>query len=565
MPSSNVGQRRNIDAKFYPSDGTYADLLYWHLRIWGTRSDGRRKVWEPEKFREAIFAGRDNTDRARHYNYWVGGGKRPGRANAEAISRLLFSDNPDLKDFETDLWAAWDRSKGNGKNVRTVTFEQTGKVVGLISEIDDGDLKPPPFYNLPNLPLRYIPRDLKLQTLWEALSAPTDAASGPLVLGVTGMAGLGKSVLAAAIARDPRSAARFPNGIAWLEMGERASALQKASEFASARAMARTSFADVSEARGQLGLGTYGQSCLVVLDDVWTAEAIEPWRALGSGCVVLITTQDWRVLEGATEQVFPLDILGAPESAAMLAAAAHPVDASGADAEETCERCGGLPLALNAAGALVRHGNYSWADVVAALREKALAELDTPWLRGAGRASVGHVLALSVDALAEAARQCFEDCAAFYKNAPISEAALMKLWAARLPKERDRKRLAQELVDRSLMSRGEGRTYRVHDLYLDLLQGRGAAGESQSRLLAAYTPQGGWAQLVDDGYIHNHLVRHLLDLGRLDEALGLFSNDEWMRRRVQTAQGDYAGYAADIDAVIARLAPRLSGSRSAPI
>ena len=46
-------------------------------------------------------------------------------------------------------------------------------------------------------------------------------ASGEEAVGIQGMGGIGKSVLAAAIARDPEVRQAFPGGVYWLTIGQK--------------------------------------------------------------------------------------------------------------------------------------------------------------------------------------------------------------------------------------------------------------------------------------------------------------------------------------------------------
>ena len=99
------------------------------------------------------------------------------------------------------------------------------------------------------------------------------------------MGGIGKTVLATALARDPSLPADFPYGVAWLTFGRRdADPLTKAAEFANAISGQATRFNSVSAARGQLGELTQDLALLVVLDDVWEPDAADPFTGLGARC-----------------------------------------------------------------------------------------------------------------------------------------------------------------------------------------------------------------------------------------------------------------------------------------
>ncbi len=72
-------------------------------------------------------------------------------------------------------------------------------------------------FNVPPLPEHYLPREADLQPLRQALLEEGPTALG--IIGVQGMGGIGKSVLAAALAHDLTVQAAFPDGIIWLPIG----------------------------------------------------------------------------------------------------------------------------------------------------------------------------------------------------------------------------------------------------------------------------------------------------------------------------------------------------------
>ena len=69
---------------------------------------------------------------------------------------------------------------------------------------------------LPELPPNHVVRPELLGRLHAALLDET--GDGPRRVGVWGMGGSGKSVLAAALMRDPRMHRRFPDGLAWVRL-----------------------------------------------------------------------------------------------------------------------------------------------------------------------------------------------------------------------------------------------------------------------------------------------------------------------------------------------------------
>ena len=127
--------------KFYPNGGTYADLLYWHLYIWGTRHDGTRKVWKPSDFRVAVFGiNADSPTAIRRLNYWLGGGSPPDPPTANLVMHALFKEEAVFEEWRIDLRLAHKTSSGtdeNGKKKNINTIADLWKA-GLKAAPDQG-------------------------------------------------------------------------------------------------------------------------------------------------------------------------------------------------------------------------------------------------------------------------------------------------------------------------------------------------------------------------------------------------------------------------------------------
>jgi len=83
-------------------------------------------------------------------------------------------------------------------------------------------------HGVPKLPPHYLPREVDLAGLKQKLLAG-DTNLGitgqSSAVGVQGMGGIGKSVLAAALAYDSEIRQAFPDGIYWLTVGQKPSLL----------------------------------------------------------------------------------------------------------------------------------------------------------------------------------------------------------------------------------------------------------------------------------------------------------------------------------------------------
>src|SRR5208283_4560636 len=210
---------------------------------------------------------------------------------------------------------------------------------------------------------------------------------------------------------------------------------------------------------------------LVVLDDVWEPEAVDPFGGLGRNCRVVVTTRDARVLIRANANRHDVRLLSSDAARTFLAVASGLPDAASLppEADAILRHCGHLPLALAAAGALVRTRTFSWSDALLALEEGADDGFDTSWLPDPEQRTLAVVLRVSVDALSPEHKACFLACAAFREDVDIPEAALLMAWSGTVPNDRRARLVAAKLVNRSLLDCDQQRRYRIHDLYFDYL------------------------------------------------------------------------------------------------
>lgn len=114
----------------YPHDGTYADLLWWHLKVWGTRPDGNTKTsgsrWRSNEFLKAAFG--DTQPTLRTLANWLGAGNPPDDTNAAFVSHALFGTETKFDDWRTDLELARARSRkgANSLNINNVNNKSDG-------------------------------------------------------------------------------------------------------------------------------------------------------------------------------------------------------------------------------------------------------------------------------------------------------------------------------------------------------------------------------------------------------------------------------------------------------
>jgi hypothetical protein len=229
------------------------------------------------------------------------------------------------------------------------------------------------------LPSHFVPLSAEHRRLTHAVLAdrrePGAAVERSIVV-VEGMGGVGKSVLAAAAARDCAVRRSFGDGIVWVRVGRDADSTRNLMLVGRSQGDHETQhYVDRRSAADRLGEILEYRNVLLVLDDVWAVEDVEPLRdALGSRGCLLITTRDRTLGTALDARVVSLEALGEWHSLTLLAGwSGQEASQLPAEARLVARECGHLPLALAMVGAMVRGRPDRWANVLHKLRE---ADLD---------------------------------------------------------------------------------------------------------------------------------------------------------------------------------------------
>jgi hypothetical protein len=282
------------------------------------------------------------------------------------------------------------------------------------------------------------------------------------------MGGIGKSVLAAALARDDGVRRAFPDGVLWVTLGQTPNVVIRQAQLAEALGDTPRAFEDPQRGKARLSELLAGKTCLLILDDVWDAEHAEAFDALGPNCRMLVTTRDAGLIVALGAQEHRLDVLDDEQALALLAQWARlDLETLPPEASEVAGECGNLPLALALSAAQVYDGT-PWDDLLDALREADLEFLDHP------HGSVMKSLRVSVDALPVDQARRYLELAVFPADEIVPEAAVLTLWLhASDLKARNARKLLTTLERKALLRlEGQAPQQRIslHDLQYDYVR-----------------------------------------------------------------------------------------------
>jgi hypothetical protein len=143
-----------------------------------------------------------------------------------------------------------------------------------------------PFATVPPRPPDYIDRSEFSEPIIEDLLS---TASTVGLIALEGMGGVGKTLVVLGLCYDPRIRQAFSDGIVWLVVGKEAQMSLETRIEKVARAL-NSEFRDYTEATYRSLLKD--KSALIVLDDVWTLDVIEPFLLNSGRSRVLCTTRD---------------------------------------------------------------------------------------------------------------------------------------------------------------------------------------------------------------------------------------------------------------------------------
>jgi hypothetical protein len=289
---------------------------------------------------------------------------------------------------------------------------------------------------------------------------------------VSGLPGVGKSMLVAAVSRDPDVMRAFPDGVLWTSLDRTPALLSVLAGWGHVLGRHDLAWASTPrDAATALRLALTDKRILLIVDDVWdsghAALFQELWNGRGG---LLITTR----LEGVAntlstsgDDVHHLPVLGEEDALELLHVLAPVVvDAYPRVCRQLAQELEYLPLALQVAARLLRarHARHLPIEsLVESIRDgSAIIAAQAPPDRAIdGRLpTVQALLHKSTDLLSERGRSGFMSLGAFApKPATFTTAAMAHVWSAADPLP-----IVDELLDLGLLLPVEDRRFQMHAL-----------------------------------------------------------------------------------------------------
>ncbi|MFD7282719.1 NB-ARC domain-containing protein [Streptomyces sp. NPDC059862] len=394
---------------------------------------------------------------------------------------------------------------------------------------------------------------------------------GGRAVGITtslwGTGGFGKTTLATAVCAHRRVRRRFRSRIYTVTIGRdvrgRAAVAAKVAEVTRFITGDTSEFDDPDLAGAHLGrLLDQRPRTLLVLDDVWEDEQLAPFLHGGRRCVRLVTTRNPTLIPPGAHRI-QVDQMSPAQARAALTCELPPLPDAVVDG--LLRITGRWALLLRLTNRLIAEQTATGADPAATAERilhrlhahgpaavddpAATWSLDDPRLRSqAVKTSVEAATTL----LPPGGADRFTELGIFAEDEPIPVSTVALLWQAtgRLTEAQTRS-LCRDLARLSLLTLDprHGGQIGIHDVIRDYLRdGLGTAGLARLNGLlvdaiaatlpptrpltpTAPDPERAWWQL-DDGYLLDHLIAHLITAGRTVSAEATAGDVRWVEARL---------------------------------
>jgi WD40 repeat protein len=429
------------------------------------------------------------------------------------------------------------------KALTVKSFRNPHELKDLISralrEPSPGTRVEPPFM-APDLPEDFVARPSEL----EDVVSPVRSVTAGRVTALMGGPGFGKTTLAAFACHELRD--EFPGGVLWVELGEEPTEqklIGLCADLVQCLGGEARTFNHARAAGGHLAQALGDSRVLLVLDDVWRGQDLEPFLHGGAATVRLVTTREGRVLPPGTDCI-RIDQLSADQTRERLS---WNLDDAGVDWSPLVRATGRWALLAGIVNATllddVKRGRdlaEAVAEVAGALATRGPAAMDSHD-RSQRHRAVKATVELSTARLerraGEQAARRYSDLAIFAEGVDVPLAVLAAWWGADSFEVHE---LARALDDLSLIQSydaGPG-TVRLHDVLRSHLRSMLSADALLARhadFLAAHRPAGGrWAELPPDAlYVWRHAATHLAGAGLYDELEATVRDVSYLAAKLQ--------------------------------
>lgn len=378
--------KRHVGIAPYPKDGSFAELLIWHL-AWGThpycKTEEPNQRWSKAEFAKEIHGDGASADGAKkNLQNWTIHGVLPQPDQQDRIDNIflkLFGNDANLDHWRADLERALERGRK----------EQAARIARRDPTLP---------YAVPQPTAHFMGRDDDVNALVRLLASP----EGPRAVLVRGGPGFGKTELIKAIAHHEAVALRFGAGryFVALDNSQSAAAMQDA--------IIRAVGGDPARGFAAALQSLHGRDTLLVLDNLET-----PWEprdqqqateqtltdlAAIPGLAVLASFRGYQAVDGFLWHWHPVKAFPPEIATELFVSIAGPEAADDPHLNDFIRELGGIPLAIDLV-ARRAHGCDSLAPLWREWNRIGADFATRPGFEPARLTSLSHSIELSLNPL----------------------------------------------------------------------------------------------------------------------------------------------------------------------
>ena len=290
----------------------------------------------------------------------------------------------------------------------------------------------------PPLPEGYVDRPREYAALRSFLLEDGVGTAVGVTTALKGVGGFGKTTMAQALCKDPEIQDVYHDGVLWVTLGQNPGALNaKVEDLIQTLTGQRPGFATLEASAARLAQELSDRSLLIVVDDVWQSDHLEPFLRFGGQSACIVTTRVNSVLPDNSRSV-PVDAMAEAESVALLCQGLE--SPPNTAIERLAKELGYWPLLLKLANGVlrdrVRAGGQSLDDALTyingALSRRGLAAFDKR-VEADRRRATSHAIDVSLELLTQDERERLVELAVFPEDTAIPLGAIAHCGGEQVP------------------------------------------------------------------------------------------------------------------------------------
>lgn len=375
-----------------------------------------------------------------------------------------------------------------------------------------------------------------------------DAPTCQIIL-IYGSPGIGKSVMAAELARDNNIKRAFTDGIFWIDFADDSSEtdilynqswlIRELCNEVRNKNHPPASISNIQEGKKSLEILLANRKCLLILNDIRKKDQIYAFDSIGPNSMMLITSRDSSLDKPSGAVGYELKALSIEESRRLMAKySGFREEGLPICADEIAQECGYNPLALASICSTIKGKKHMWGHMLEKVKRGDFESLKLTQYK---YSNLFSAIEISIEELNKNKKKKLSDLAIFPKGVRIPQNVLAHLWNLDLFSINE---LLIEFEEKSLIERDEGGNIIISNLISKFLANKsGNQNQVHKRFLKSYKKKcenNSWISGPDDGYYFQHLAYHMSFTEGLSE---LLLDLKWMEAKLNHT--DYPSLISD--------------------